>query len=306
MPWPRPGWILAWAPLPLVVFALLSMSHRFTASSPSSWSHFPLHHPLRQLSSPRAHGRTVADRALMAPWPLLLCALGPSFPIHLCSSSALPLVVFPRPPVIAGRRQNVGRIPAATPEPRPRVCSLPSSPRLYIGLPRAIQPHQPPHRSPLRRPDHQTELEELPFHSSVRHCRHRASLKFELGRAPPLLFSTLELLLHSRKTTLALGSSPERPSGRARRQPETTSTPSSTVALQSLLGVPSWSMWVRRLALVPPLPSPWPELAGAARPAPAPLPLFCARVGGKKRRSGRRELTEPVDPAAPPVSDPGG
>ena len=30
------------------------------------------------------------------------------------------------------------------------------------------------------------------------------------------------------------------------------------------------------------------------------------RSGERRRRSGRRELTERVDPAAPPLSDPGG
>ena len=65
---------------------------------------------------------------------------------------------------------------------------------------------------------------------------------------------------------------------------------------------PGWMRWATPRSLVA---SPWPQLAEAARPAPTPLPLFCARVGWKKT-SGRRELTERMDPVAPPVSDLGG
>ena len=102
--------VCARAPLPLGVFALLSMSHRFTASSPSSWSLLPLRHPLRQLSSPRAHGHTMADRALMALGFFLLVSSSAARLRDLCSSSAPPSSPSPCPPCsLAVARASAGR-----------------------------------------------------------------------------------------------------------------------------------------------------------------------------------------------------
>ncbi|XP_073352466.1 uncharacterized protein [Aegilops tauschii subsp. strangulata] len=288
--------VCARAPPPLVSFALLSMSHRFTTSSPSSWSLLPLRQPLRQLSSPCAHGRTVADRGFNGVRPLLLCTLGPPHPVRFCSSSVASLVAFPCSPVLAACRQSLGRTCPAAPEP--------------IPLAPAISSHPP---EPV---EHTSSLASLPAPSPASRSSSRSSCPSHGRRArhrPPPKFGQCSLFLsippppspspHSGDPPPHLSFSPEplwtRLLGVGRR-------PVSASSRRRGLGPLPALQLLQAGAALRPAPASAFTLVGGDRSWPGrrwprcclALPLLCVRVG-EEGEGARREEREGEDKAGP-------
>ena len=152
--WPRPERLLARAPSLLGVSASTGLSTVFPASSPSSWSHFPLRQLLRRCSSPRAHERAIADKALMAFGSFSSVPVGPSYPVLYCCSSG--------PPSSRSRALpcplSVARALARRARRRP---ARQHRPRLYIAPPRGSRAPHPLHPTPSSLPRQLPKLQEL-------------------------------------------------------------------------------------------------------------------------------------------------